>query len=1466
MNKKLTSKPRNLSEEKIFRQIVEASYKSWSRHKRLNKKQQGTEISRRAMLKTSLGFGMLSPPAVAAALVGPSPMRGTGPSASLSSYILRLMRACQATNFNQISETRISPPKDAEFKFIGEVSGFDAPISINQVYRASRELEVISNFGRFFDGCNIDEEGRISSLGYCELHDWKLGRLFGSADSLSVSGSVVGSFAPDDLLALRFEPDGELLIRDLAIPVQELRWKSNLHLESNFMDGDRKVGCRLVIRCTLSSDEKIKRLLSKLGCRECDFVSFKEAGEAVLELTPVVGSRGQGYEIKIYPSGFEIAKSRPFNGISEEENESVGLRNWLVATNTSFRNIKGLILADIASENSYLDSNWGKIEIGEQSDNELPGQFVWDIAAGFSGKFFASTRAVSTFTYDGDMDLQLSLPEASIVEINPTLETAQDVSRVGLSTAKIMVASNGVIVSVDAGGDKYESVIPVKVRRARDQLAILILLINCKQSTLSNSRFRKIRENLDAYIVFDVGSQHLGEQAFPKIPNTDTILPPLGEVDRRMAGHSWVAFSLADVQGWFNIDQALLDNWNRRGWKISLVPELRDRNSVAPPTLHETNLEIPYRLHISPSSSDKVSNQDIFWIGVGKDKKNSSRRSRVWAKFLSDNPVTLLKKAFPARAVYSPDYIPTPGGGNPNLDPTEPRMSISPKNRHDLVALSHVKSNDPKENGRPFFVNRLGLSMYGGWLNAKGEWPGESRAFPNTTLLRWDHQADLGRDNYVKVDNLYWMLPDSHKCLVTKLTTREPLRFKTKSTVLGKAASLEQIIYVTRRQFRKNYRSDDYPFVSTEVLTEESPIIDPEVLDLITNKITYADSAIAFWPTINGSPLYVDFQYKDWSGNAVVGHKPVMLIEDSLNAMNNLDKILNIYRTSGPKRIISFQSTDISVAASTDAGEVGETTLAVHEIAFDAQKLWKSSDGYVPDAMNAPFRPMVEAYLSEIPALSAHLSGEVPRVWFAPYKWADPKNVTGVFVASTSKPTDYFGALSTSNSANFDNDTSKSGGVISPSFNVGGMSRSSGPFGGDPGTYSGGRFEPSSFFSGAGDFLNTFPYEQLLESSEVGETNAGPSFSLTTNYVADDFPTRKVRIHWETTRFKNLCFGIAEFKVHQNPPTKMQLEGGYEWYLANEKPPEMSIEGRLENFSVKVVIAGNGVEVIFCSASFNKTSGGELDCDIDIDAVVLVGALLEFLSRLQSFLGPKIAGNNRESFEIDVNPRRIRVLLPTVKVPSIEMGFFGLSGLKINSYLELPFKTNNNERLTFTYLFSTRRDQFQVSVCGWSGSGFLGLKTTTKNIVQCQVAIQFGAIAAVDLGVGKGQLFIFGGFYYSRQVSPDRIEFAAYVRAGGSLLILGIVTVSAELYVALEIIKEGPNSVARGVCRFTGTIKLGCFKKGFTIEYVQRIAGSNTSEIAISSVDDSSSTGYTLPDLMTDDEWAMYWNASRRSS
>lgn len=226
---------------------------------------------------------------------------------------------------------------------------------------------------------------------------------------------------------------------------------------------------------------------------------------------------------------------------------------------------------------------------------------------------------------------------------------------------------------------------------------------------------------------------------------------------------------------------------------------------------------------------------------------------------------------------------------------------------------------------------------------------------------------------------------------------------------------------------------------------------------------------------------------------------------------------------------------------------------------------------------------------------------------------------------------------------------------------------------------------------------------------------------------------------------------------------------------------------------------------------------------VDIQDVAF-GESLEFVQSIASLLSPD------SGFRIGITSSGIEAGY-ALGIPAFSIGVFNLADLSLGVGVILPF---TGDPLLMSFNVSERQRPCLLSVGIFGGTAFFRIviepRDAAGSVKEIEAALEFGAVAAVTLGPASGRLYAFGGIYYGR--TRDTVTFIGYVRAGGCLNVLNLISASVEFYLALEYQKRGDETTARGIARVTVQVKIiFVINIKVTLTYEKRFAGSSSRQL-----------------------------------
>ncbi|MFT4226461.1 hypothetical protein [Micropruina sp.] len=177
---------------------------------------------------------------------------------------------------------------------------------------------------------------------------------------------------------------------------------------------------------------------------------------------------------------------------------------------------------------------------------------------------------------------------------------------------------------------------------------------------------------------------------------------------------------------------------------------------------------------------------------------------------------------------------------------------------------------------------------------------------------------------------------------------------------------------------------------------------------------------------------------------------------------------------------------------------------------------------------------------------------------------------------------------------------------------------------------------------------------------------------------------------------------------------------------------------------------------------------------------------LDLLQSLQEKVG---LGGALPMVETTADGIMARYSLP---VPDVAAGAFSLRGISFNAAITVPFRGGE---LVIALGFATRDRPFALSVLLFGGGGYVVVEFAAGALRRIEICLEFGAMAAVNFGIAKGEAHILGGIRYELVDGAARLT--GFIRVGGSLEVLGLVSVSVELLVELGYETTGNRLVGR---------------------------------------------------------------------
>ncbi len=277
------------------------------------------------------------------------------------------------------------------------------------------------------------------------------------------------------------------------------------------------------------------------------------------------------------------------------------------------------------------------------------------------------------------------------------------------------------------------------------------------------------------------------------------------------------------------------------------------------------------------------------------------------------------------------------------------------------------------------------------------------------------------------------------------------------------------------------------------------------------------------------------------------------------------------------------------------------------------------------------------------------------------------------------------------------------------------------------------------------------------------------------------------------------------------------------------------IVGEISNFTIQLVPKIlHLIDVVFNYLRFTCENGKKPDVKADIDKIRFAGCL-EFINPLEEFIG---GDGFSDPPYLDINTERIRAGF-TQPIPTIAVGVFSLQNINLDAGLTIPFI---GDPVSMKFLFCEKQDPFLLTVSIYGGGGYFGLEVDPKGVKSVEGSLEFGGCFALNLGVASGGVHLMAGVAYMHNSATTMLS--GYVRCGGMLNVLGLITVTLEFIVSLDYYTNP--SRLYGVATLTVEVEVMFFSTSVELTMEREFGGGGDPGFA---------------DMLTEGDWDNYCDA-----
>jgi hypothetical protein len=927
---------------------------------------------------------------------------------------------------------------------------------------------------------------------------------------------------------------------------------------------------------------------------------------------------------------------------------------------------------------------------------------------------------------------------------------------------------------------------------------------------------------------------HLPPQAIAEAVWISTMEapPPIRTV---LAGPSRLAFRIPPgtvvpltVEG--------LTRWE--AWEPVLAPTALPRDTPpsaavpvpAPPTARETAIELPWRLLLSPDARGRwrvpasVSAPDAD----ADADADGSAKCQLWSAVL--------------HAEGGADVRVLAERSGPRPPAFESSLDGLPSTRRQLVHLTsdfHMPVSSDAAAAPftpvPLHARRLELTALGANAELEGGWsypllaPGQQPpGYQWLDLLEYQHTTALGRDHFVRTLTAGYLCGTGHRAVVEVTVERLPSRIE----VVGKAPGGGAL-----------FGAKGYLLKTAQVIVQQ-PVVDygslagafahgGRELPWRSIRLTTKSARIMAppdWPfwlrDPDGEPLMFEAVGTDHAGNLTDLSLPLMFVQHAHLAEHGAIRGVFGDPPFADASVIELGGQSLAFAPPGD--KPGSTVLRTERLRYDIEQPPEPGEPPPEHPLNgdaAPpwylprFLPRVAALSASVPAVEELLGVTQPQEMVP-----NPVFLRHGFDPAANRPQTF---------ADFVTElplklpTQRGGGLASPDAAARALSRTLGPVAA-PQQLQLGKVDLSAFAQTK--LLGTIPLLDLLPVDlpfDAAATAAAP-----TQQQLDD-PRFTVNPPRLTTR--RLPAGAAvpdlvETRFTWKPPLRdrhevspvftLGLDGAdllldATTRLVRGGQPSAVVHGRLRK--VRLTFAG-ALSVEIGSLSFRGEGGRKIEVGAERVTIGFEGPLA-FVRSLQSIL-PADGFDDGPSLTVDSQGA---VAGYTLGLPNVGVGIFSLQGIALSAALSIPF-TDRPAGVRFT--ISERHKPFLVTVSLFGGGGFFAIAVSARGLESVEASLEFGASVSLNLGVASGGVSVMAGIYFGMQAGS--VELTGYLRCGGCLEVLGLISISLEFYLAFTYRKKaGGGSEVWGQASLTVSVKVAFFSTSVTLSVERRFAGSD---------------------------------------
>lgn len=530
-------------------------------------------------------------------------------------------------------------------------------------------------------------------------------------------------------------------------------------------------------------------------------------------------------------------------------------------------------------------------------------------------------------------------------------------------------------------------------------------------------------------------------------------------------------------------------------------------------------------------------------------------------------------------------------------------------------------------------------------------------------------------------------------------------------------------------QVSENSIAENETVVTARALRESIPKLDAHIAEVA--KTAETELPIYEWPLApGGERLQLPIRFGD-----VRTSSPVLFVYD-------IDLEIEGFERFAPLLDLEIQK---ALAANWKMEEAGTLPLPGTPIDLVRAKTPQPSDVVPVHEMTLAgaiheggFRPQIEQLRAELPAVRALVPNAEPLTRLAFDKDYLAKGATEQVALR----------LADGVGVDFSKAADRAGGLIAPVFHADALSRLHGPV--DSNLLPGLPEPPdlASVFDGA--TLLGIPLGSLLDPRVLPEPM---------KLIVE--PGGGARMTWSDLPLRSSGPLLVDDK------TKLDL-------TVIQSPSQTVTTCTLEHFTLVLPPGTDGLlELKFAKLSFTQEAGKAPNLAVE-GLEVALGGDLGLLKTLQNEvdLGDALP-------QIHATPRGMTASY-ALDLPKVEAGMFLMRNISVGVGVEVPF---DGRPVVAKLSFCGPEDPFNLSVVGFGGGGYLRFEIVQGGDQTLEASLDFGSTVAIGVGIATAEAHALGGVRFLQQ--GNKVTVAGFIRIGGSVEVLGLVSVSVDLRVEL---------------------------------------------------------------------------------